>query len=504
MKFDFLCNKLYVSFFSIICTALWGSAFSAIKLSYEEFHIENNNIKYILLFAGIRFFFASILIILMEILWKKKWIYPTKSEIFPIVIIGIINIFLQYFFFYIGLLNTTGIKASLLNSSVTFFTLFFSHFLFREDRLTVKKIIGCFFGIIGVMVININLSNRKNNNISNMSDIDNLSFNILGDGMILLSSLCSSLGTILIKIYNSNNIDELYNNYKNWKISKYLFNCLHWITKILNKGFILLKNKIFNDTLSNNSSEDSCVAIENYSDKIKLKNSKLNHNILKTNYNSYLSKNFCDKSTICSNNLSNNNFSDDEFEDIEISPPYNDLQKISNNYENIKYSHKNFKKYTNASDKNKEHTINDIVDLYIYSNYEKDIIMLTGYQMLIGSLFLIIIGLFWTYILNIINFISFSNHNNNDIIHKNELIKLNEVQFQGYLIVVYLILLTSVSFSLWNILIKYNSVGFLSFFNFLIPIFGTLFSGLLLNENILTIENIISLSFVILGVVISN
>ncbi len=43
----------------------------------------------------------------------------------------------------------------------------------------------------------------------------------------------------------------------------------------------------------------------------------------------------------------------------------------------------------------------------------------------------------------------------------------------------------SVAFVLWTILLKYNAVGRISIFNFLIPIFGTVLSGIFLNESIL-------------------
>ena len=65
---------------------------------------------------------------------------------------------------------------------------------------------------------------------------------------------------------------------------------------------------------------------------------------------------------------------------------------------------------------------------------------------------------------------------------------------------VYMILLSSVAFLLWTLLLKYNPVGMISVFNFLIPIFGALLSALFLGESILELKNLIALSLVCSGI----
>ncbi|MHA7966369.1 DMT family transporter [Paenibacillus sp. CAU 1782] len=67
-------------------------------------------------------------------------------------------------------------------------------------------------------------------------------------------------------------------------------------------------------------------------------------------------------------------------------------------------------------------------------------------------------------------------------------------------ILVYLALLSSAAFCLWNVLLKYNKVGQVSVYNFLIPVFGTLLSGLLLGETVLELKNLIALIFVSFGI----
>ena len=48
----------------------------------------------------------------------------------------------------------------------------------------------------------------------------------------------------------------------------------------------------------------------------------------------------------------------------------------------------------------------------------------------------------------------------------------------------YLALLSSIAFALWTCLLKYNNVGMVSVFNFLIPVFGVLWGALFLHEPI--------------------
>jgi len=60
------------------------------------------------------------------------------------------------------------------------------------------------------------------------------------------------------------------------------------------------------------------------------------------------------------------------------------------------------------------------------------------------------------------------------------------------------------AFSLWTLLLKYNKVGVVSIFNFLIPVFGAMLSSIFLRENILELKNIIALILVSLGIGLVN
>ena len=68
----------------------------------------------------------------------------------------------------------------------------------------------------------------------------------------------------------------------------------------------------------------------------------------------------------------------------------------------------------------------------------------------------------------------------------------------------YLAVLSSVAFALWTILLKYNRVGTVTIFNFLIPIFGAILSAMFLGETILEWKNLLALGLVCFGIWLVN
>jgi drug/metabolite transporter (DMT)-like permease len=64
----------------------------------------------------------------------------------------------------------------------------------------------------------------------------------------------------------------------------------------------------------------------------------------------------------------------------------------------------------------------------------------------------------------------------------------------------YLAILSAVAFTLWSLLLKYNQVGKVTVFNFLVPVFGTALSAICLNENIMELKNLVALILVSGGI----
>jgi len=173
---------------AVVATMLWGSAYPSVKIGYELFNISSGNLYGKILFAGYRFLIAGILTIIITSILKRKFVYPEKKNIIGISLLGLVQTCLQYIFFYIGLANTTGVKAAILNSTGTFIVVILAHFIYKDDKLNLKKITGCMIGFIGVLIINIGSSTTGGG------------FSFTGEGFIILAAATFAIGSIISKV----------------------------------------------------------------------------------------------------------------------------------------------------------------------------------------------------------------------------------------------------------------------------------------------------------------
>ena len=71
-------------------------------------------------------------------------------------------------------------------------------------------------------------------------------------------------------------------------------------------------------------------------------------------------------------------------------------------------------------------------------------------------------------------------------------------------LLIYMALISTVGFSIWTALLKYNPVGKVAVFGFSIPVFGVLLSSLFLGEAVLSFQNLSALLCVSVGILIVN
>ena len=182
-KEDFFTNKKIIIIFAMICCFLWGSAYPAIKIGYEVFNIAENDLSSKIVFAGYRFVLAGIIVLVLAIILKKKVFKLNKKQIIQLIVLGITQTTLQYTFFYIGLSYTSGVNAAILNGTGTFFSIIIAHFLYKNDRISLNKILGCIIGFAGIVLVNFNGSFSSG-------------FSLKGDVLIVLSTLVTSAAVI--------------------------------------------------------------------------------------------------------------------------------------------------------------------------------------------------------------------------------------------------------------------------------------------------------------------
>ena len=180
-----------VCLLTLICCFLWGSAFPCIKIGYRLFSIASSDTAGQILFAGLRFTLAGILVVLIGSLASRRPLLPRRSSLLPIGLLSLSQTIIQYLFFYIGLANTTGVKSSIIDASNTFFAILMASLIFRYEALTRSKLLGCIVGFAGVILIN----------LAGGSLDFHMQMN--GEGFILIAALSYALSSVLIKKFSA-------------------------------------------------------------------------------------------------------------------------------------------------------------------------------------------------------------------------------------------------------------------------------------------------------------
>lgn len=173
---------------ALICCALWGSAFPCIKIGYQLFEIGASDTAAQILFAGCRFTLAGILTVVLGSIAEKKILYPKREAMGPVLVLSALQTVLQYLFFYIGLAHTSGVKASVIEAVNVFVAILVASMLFRQEKLTVRKMAGCAVGFAGVILINLSGVNFQ------------MSFQ--GEGFIMLSTIAYAFSSVFLKRFS--------------------------------------------------------------------------------------------------------------------------------------------------------------------------------------------------------------------------------------------------------------------------------------------------------------
>lgn len=187
---------------ALICTALWGSAFPCIKTGYSLFHIASSDIASQILFAGIRFFGAGILTILIGSAGQKKFLAPKKSSIPKIFTLCMFQTVIQYVLFYIGLAHTTGVKGSILGGTGVLFSILIACLLFRQERFNIGKLFGCIIGFAGIVLVNLTGTGLT------------MEFSFIGEGFMILSSLSYAFSSVFFKQFSSDDDPVMLSGYQ--------------------------------------------------------------------------------------------------------------------------------------------------------------------------------------------------------------------------------------------------------------------------------------------------
>lgn len=179
-------RPIWVSVLALTAAMAWGWAYPLLKLGFEEFGITQTMTGSKMLFAGIRFSLAGLVVLTIARCTKRDFRVSNPHDWKYILLFSLLNTTFHYAFFYIGLSYSEGARAAILNSLGTFILVLLACLFFKSDRLTSRKITGCLLGFTGILILNVDRSGCSH-------------FNLMGDGMIILNTLCSAFAGLMTR-----------------------------------------------------------------------------------------------------------------------------------------------------------------------------------------------------------------------------------------------------------------------------------------------------------------
>ena len=128
----------------LILSAIWGSAFIAIKLSLEYFAPVS--------VASYRLIIASIFLLIFYIIGQYKTLL-SKKDLLMLIFVGVVGNFLPFYLISWSEQFIQSSTAGILMGIGPILTLVLSHFLTKDDKINFVKLISIIVGFIGVLFI---------------------------------------------------------------------------------------------------------------------------------------------------------------------------------------------------------------------------------------------------------------------------------------------------------------------------------------------------------------
>ena len=188
-------RPVWVALLAFTAAFSWGWAFPLVKLGFAEYGITQNMTASKMLFAGLRFGLAGIIILLIAATTGRSFSYKSTtpkgsfSNALFLLLFALMNTTLHYACFYIGLSYSQGARAAILNSMSVFTLVILACIFFKSDKMTYRKMLGCVVGFAGILTLN-------------MGNQESGAFTPLGDGLIILNALCGAFAGLLTRGVN--------------------------------------------------------------------------------------------------------------------------------------------------------------------------------------------------------------------------------------------------------------------------------------------------------------
>jgi drug/metabolite transporter (DMT)-like permease len=165
--------------FAVIACVLWSTAFAGVKIGLQY----TTPVQ----FAGIRFLISGLILLPFCSNLKEELRIALK---YPgqIIVIGLFQTSILYFFFYLGLNKTPAAIAAIIVGAGPLFVGLLAHFSTEDDKLSKQKIIALLIGFSGIIL----LALAKEGNATDYRKM------LLGIVLLITGNFAGSYGNILI------------------------------------------------------------------------------------------------------------------------------------------------------------------------------------------------------------------------------------------------------------------------------------------------------------------
>ena len=178
--------------YAILASVLWAIVNPVIKtgLSYDMTPMN---------FAGLRF--TSVGIILLAYTWHKGMWEEVRKNSKLFTLLTLVNIFLGYAAFYIGVNLVDGAISSIIMGTTPFVNIILSHIMTKNDKLNKHKMISILISLVGLlMIIGVKSGGYSINGIG-----------LIGIGLLFMNIIFQGYSAIKVAEYKAN-IDPVFLN----------------------------------------------------------------------------------------------------------------------------------------------------------------------------------------------------------------------------------------------------------------------------------------------------
>ena len=128
----------------LLLGTIWSSSFMWIKIAVQE--IGPITLVAFRVLFGLLFGIAVILI-------QRPQLPRSLKAWSPPLILGVTNVAIPFFLISWGEQSIDSAVAAILDATVPLFTILIAHYLLRDDKMTVPKVLGLLMGFAGVVIL---------------------------------------------------------------------------------------------------------------------------------------------------------------------------------------------------------------------------------------------------------------------------------------------------------------------------------------------------------------